>query len=319
MENREEKQERDVDKNKWVFDSSVDVKGNVPLRASTGAWKASIFIIAFEFSERLSYYGIATSLIIYLTKVIHQDIKTAAKSVNCWAGVTTMMPLLGGFLADAYIGRFSTVLFSSIFYLMGLVLLTMSRLIPALAPCKVDPCGDGTRIHEIVFFLAIYLISVGTGGHKPSLESFGADQFDDNHDEERLKKMSFFNVWSFGLCVGLLIGVTVVVYTQDNVSWGAADAILTLVMVSSLVIFLLGRPSYRYRKPSGSPFTPMLHVLVAAITKRNLPYPSNTAELYEAPRTHKMHGRILCSWTRRQLSQTKKHLVTSKAHGPLRQ
>ena len=71
-----------------------------------------------EFSERLSYFGLATSLIIYLTKVLHYDIKTAAKSVNYWSGVTTLMPLFGGFLADSYLGRFSTVLLSSIVYLM---------------------------------------------------------------------------------------------------------------------------------------------------------------------------------------------------------
>lgn len=49
---------------------------------------------------------------------MHQDIKTAAKNVNYWAGVTTMMPLLGGFLADAYFGRFNMVLFSSLIYLV---------------------------------------------------------------------------------------------------------------------------------------------------------------------------------------------------------
>ncbi|KAL8094179.1 hypothetical protein AgCh_035882 [Apium graveolens] len=98
----------------------VDHKGNVPLRASTGAWKASLFIITIEFSERMSYYGIATSMIIYLTKVMHQDLKTAAKSVNYWSGVTTVMPLVGGFVADAYMGRFSTVLVSSIVYLLAL-------------------------------------------------------------------------------------------------------------------------------------------------------------------------------------------------------
>ncbi|KAL3622846.1 hypothetical protein CASFOL_033454 [Castilleja foliolosa] len=104
---------------KWVNDSSVDYKGRVPLRASTGAWKSSLFIIATEFSERLSYFGLASSLVIYLTKVLHQDLTTAAKNTNYWTGVTTMMPLLGGFLADAYLGRFPTVLTSSIIYLLG--------------------------------------------------------------------------------------------------------------------------------------------------------------------------------------------------------
>ena len=66
----------------------------------------------------MSYFGIATSLIIYLTAVIHLDVKTSAQAVNQWAGVTTLMPLVGGFLADAYFGRFLTVLLSSIVYLM---------------------------------------------------------------------------------------------------------------------------------------------------------------------------------------------------------
>ncbi|XP_059667868.1 protein NRT1/ PTR FAMILY 5.6-like [Cornus florida] len=284
----------DVEEEKWVYDSSVDHKGNIPLRASTGAWKASLFIIAIEFSERLSYFGLATSLIIYLTKVIHQDLKTAAKSVNYWSGVTTMMPLLGGFLADAYLGRFSTVLASSVVYLLGLIFLTMSRLVPSLKPCDTSLCHETRKIHEVVFFLAIYSISIGTGGHKPALESFGADQFDDDHSEERRKKMSFFNWWNFGLCSGLLLGVTLIVYVQDHVSWGVADIILTAVMAFSIVIVLIGRPFYRYRMPTGSPLTPMLQVLVAAIRKRNLPHPSYPAELYEVPKSEKTRGRLLC-------------------------
>uniref|UniRef100_A0A6M2ECU9 Major facilitator superfamily (MFS) profile domain-containing protein n=1 Tax=Populus davidiana TaxID=266767 RepID=A0A6M2ECU9_9ROSI len=294
MELKKGAETRGVNEEKWVHDSSVDHKGRVPLRASTGAWKASLFIIAIEFSERLSYFGIATSLIIYLSKVMHQDLKTAARSVNYWGGVTTLMPLFGGFLADAYWGRFTTVFVSSVVYLLGLILLTMSAFVPTLKACEAAVCPKPRKVHEVVFFLAIYLISVGTGGHKPSLESFGADQFDENHDEERKKKMSYFNWWNFGLCCGLLFGVTVVVYVQDHVGWGAGDIILTAVMALSLVIFIIGRPFYRYQVPTGSPLTPMLQVLVAAIRNRNLPYPSNPAELYEAPKSRTDKGRLLC-------------------------
>ncbi|XP_073113183.1 protein NRT1/ PTR FAMILY 5.6 isoform X2 [Elaeis guineensis] len=236
---------------KRVYDSSVDHKGRVPLRASTGAWKAALFIIAIEFSERLSYFGLATNLIIYLTKVLHQDVKTAAKNVNYWSGVTTMMPLVGGFVADAYLGRFSTVLCSTLIYLGGLILLSMCQLVPSLKPCDSGTCHRSLRVHEIIFSVAIYLISIGTGGHKPSLESFGADQFEDDHEEERKKKMSYFNWWNFGLCCGVLLGVTVIVYIEDK-------------------------------------------VLVAAMAKRHLPYPSDAAQLYEAPKSQKSDKRLLC-------------------------
>ncbi|KAK4270379.1 hypothetical protein QN277_023417 [Acacia crassicarpa] len=284
----------EVDNMKWVYDSSVDHKGRIPSRPSTGSWKASFFIIAIEFSERLSYFGIATSLVIYLTKVMHEDLKTAAKNVNYWTGVTTLMPLIGGFLADAYLGRYFTVFVSCIVYLLGLVLLSMSWYLPGLKACDAAICTKPRKVHEVVFFLAIYLISVGTGGYKPSLESFGADQFDDEHGRERRQKMSFFNWWNCGLCSGLILGVTLVVYVQDHVNWGAADVILTGVMALSLVIFLVGRPFYRYRAPTGSPFTPMLQVLVAAISKRNLPYPSDPSQFYQVPKSQSTNARLLC-------------------------
>ncbi|CAN1292011.1 Protein NRT1/ PTR FAMILY 5.7 [Linum perenne] len=258
---------------KWVHDSSLDHKGNIPLRDATGVWKASFFIILSEFSERLSYYGIASSFIIYLTTVIQQDVKTAARNVNYWSGVTTLTPLLGGFLADSYLGRYYTVFISSVLYLIGLILLTMTWFLPSL-----KPCGGA-------FFIAMYLISVATGGHKPALESFGADQFDDDNKEERMKKTSFFNWWNCALCCGLFLGVTVIVYIQDHVSWGAADVILAVAMGLSLAVFIIGRPFYRYRVPKGSPLTPMLHVIVAAIRNRNLPHISSPALLYELPRS----------------------------------
>ncbi|KAF2324599.1 hypothetical protein GH714_015538 [Hevea brasiliensis] len=65
-------------------------------------------------------------------------------------------------------------------------------------------------------------------------------------------------------------------------------------MALTLVIFIVGRPFYRYRVPTGSPLTPMLQVLVAAIKKRNLPNPSNPADLHEVPKSQMDQGRLLC-------------------------
>lgn len=176
----------------------------------------------------------------------------------------------------------------------GLVLLSLSWFLPGLKPCDHGAtCIEPRRIHEVAFFLGIYLISLGTGGHKPSLESFGADQFDDNNAKERRQKMSFFNWWNSGLCSGIILGVTVIVYAQERINWGAAYIILTVVMAISLLIFLIGRPYYRYRTPTGSPLTPMLQVLVAAISKRKLPYPSSPTQLYELSKAESSGERFL--------------------------
>ncbi|XP_004503208.1 protein NRT1/ PTR FAMILY 5.6-like isoform X2 [Cicer arietinum] len=301
MEQEKEKRKQitreESEQEKWVHDGSVDFKGRVPLRASTGVWKASLFVLTIEFSERVSYFGIAANLISYLTKVIHEDLKTAAKNVNYWTGTTTLMPLIGGFVADAYTGRFPLVLFSSLVYLMGLSLLTMSQYIPNLKACNRKICPKPKKLHEVVFFLALYCISLGTGGHKPCLESFGADQFDEDHVLERKKKMSFFNWWNVALCFALLFGATVIVYVQDFVSWGAASLILTILMALSIIAFYVGNPFYRYRRAQGNPLKPILQVLVAAIRKRNLSCPSNPDLLYEVTKD-KFQGRLLCNTSR---------------------
>ncbi|KAL2333298.1 hypothetical protein Fmac_014511 [Flemingia macrophylla] len=204
----------------------------------------------------MRYFALFANLFTYLTKVIHQDLSTAAKSVNYWVGITTLMPLIGGFVANAYTGRYHTVIFSSLIYFM-----------------------------------------VSIGGHKPSLESFDADQFDVDHREER-KKMSFFNWWSFIVCFAMFLGATMVVYFQDFVSWRVARLVLTILISLTTIVFYAGRPFYRYKQPQGSPFRPILLVLVAAIRNRNLSCPSNPALLYEVPASEKPQGRLLSHTSR---------------------
>ncbi|GLJ42406.1 hypothetical protein SUGI_0878530 [Cryptomeria japonica] len=273
------------DGEEWVNDGSVDLRGRSVMKSKSGGWKASLFIIGVEFSERLTYYGVASNLIIYLTTVLHEGVATSAKNVNNWSGVTTVMPLVGGFLADAYFGRYWMVLISSVIYLLGLVLLTLSASLTALKPPQCDKANLTCNPHSTstqvgIFFFALYLISIGTGGHKPSLQAFGADQFNEQDSTEKLKKISFFNWWYFGLCGGVLVAVTVVVYVQDNIGWGIGFSIPTAAMAVTLILFLFGTPYYRNRIPRGSPLTRILQVFVAAIRNRNQKNPE-VGLLYE--------------------------------------
>ncbi|GJN10583.1 hypothetical protein PR202_ga28688 [Eleusine coracana subsp. coracana] len=86
------------------------------------------------------------------------------------------MPLLGAFVADAYLGRYRTIAAFMALYILGLTLLTMSATVP--------PRAGG---QNAAFFVALYLIAVGTGGIKPCVSSFGADP------RERRSKDSYFN------------------------------------------------------------------------------------------------------------------------------
>ncbi|GJV26509.1 NRT1/ PTR family 5.6-like protein [Tanacetum coccineum] len=66
-------------------------------------------------------------------------------------------------------------------------------------------------------------------------------------------------------------------------------------MFIAIIVFYLGKPFYRYRVPQGSPLTPVLQVLVAAIMKRNQPYPSSPDLFYEPGNTQR---KLLCHTNR---------------------
>ncbi|KAI3740539.1 hypothetical protein L2E82_31007 [Cichorium intybus] len=223
-----------------------------------GGWKSAIFIICVEFGERFAYYGVSGNLIMYLTVVLKEPLATAAKNVNLWHGVSAVFPLVGGFVADSYFGRYKTIVFSSITYLLGLILLVIS-----VEAIQLE--------HRLVpFFLALYIINVGEGGHRPCIQTFAADQFDDHLPEEKAAKSSFFNWWYLGIVFGAITAILVVIYVQDNIGWGWGFAIPTLVVAVALGLFLAGRSRYRREVPVGSPLTKVAQVIVAAVRKRRL-------------------------------------------------
>lgn len=268
---------RDHDQQDWVSNGSVDVRGRPVLKTNSGGWKASRFIMVVQFNEGLAFFALQSNLIIYLTTILHEGVADSVKNINYWSGVTAAIYFTGGFIADAYCGRYWMVLISAIIYLFGLVLLTLSASLSALKPpdqCDAI-CSKATSTQIGVFFLALYLISLGIGGVKPSLEAFGADQFDDEDKTEMLKKNSFFNVWYFGLCSSFMLAVTVIPYVQENISWGFGFGILTVSLAIGTVVFLYGTPFYRHRVPGGNHMSRIAQVIVAAIRKRNVNIPSD--------------------------------------------
>lgn len=73
-----------------------------------------------EIGERLAFYGISANLVTYLTRVLHEGTAPSARNVNNWIGATFIAPLLGAFLADAFWGRFWTILiFGSVYFVVS--------------------------------------------------------------------------------------------------------------------------------------------------------------------------------------------------------
>ncbi|XP_052170324.1 protein NRT1/ PTR FAMILY 5.2-like [Diospyros lotus] len=274
------------EKEDYTKDGTVDLKGRPVLRSQTGRWRACSFIVGYEVFERMAYYGITTNLVVYLTNKLHEDTVKSSNNVTNWVGTVWLMPLLGAYIADAHLGRYRTFIISSIIYLVGMCLLTLAVSVPALRP---PSCGHGvvdcekraSKLQLGVFFCALYIIALGTGGTKPNISTMGADQFDDFEPKERAQKLSFFNWWMFSIFFGTLFANTFLVYIQDNVGWAVGYSLPTVGLAISILVFIVGTPYYRHKTPSGSPLTKMAKVLVAASKKWKVVVPNDPKELQE--------------------------------------
>ncbi|CAD6204639.1 unnamed protein product [Miscanthus lutarioriparius] len=236
-------------------------------------WKGPVIVLVFELLESIAFSGVALNLVVYLATVLHGSTAFNAAHVDTWNGTTFIVPVIGAFLADSYWGKYRTILASIVFYLVGLVLLTVSAAIPSLRPataCQMgEPCAPATKTQFSVFFAALYLTSVGTGGVKSALLPFGAEQYDDDADRPE-RKQAFFSWFFAAINLGIFVAGTLVSWLEQNVSWALGFGIGTACFFVAALAFVAGTPCYRVQMPTGSPLKDIIRVLVAAFRKRNV-------------------------------------------------
>ncbi|KAI3807066.1 hypothetical protein L1987_22987 [Smallanthus sonchifolius] len=250
-------------------DGAVDYKGRPVPRSKSGCWRSAYFIIGVEVAERFAYYGVSSNLITYLTGPLGQSTATAAENVNVWSGTASLLPLIGAFIADAFLGRYPTIIIASLIYILALALLAFSTLLPSNCENATGDSSCSPQLQVVVFFVSLYLVAFAQGGHKPCVQAFGADQFDADDPEELRSKSSFFNWWYFGLCGGSTVGIFVVSYIQENLSWGLGFGIPCIIMGFALIMFLIGTTSYRFPRKTQerSAFVRIGNVFVKAARK----------------------------------------------------
>ncbi|XP_022145043.1 protein NRT1/ PTR FAMILY 6.2-like [Momordica charantia] len=269
----------------WTVADAVDYKGFPADKSKTGGWIPAALILGIEICERLSTMGIAVNLVTYLGGVMHLPSAASANIVTDFMGTCFLLCLLGGFLADSFLGRYYTILVSASIQTLGTAALALSTKLPQLRP---PPCDDSTKTCKEangfqmgILYLALYLIALGTGGLKSSISGFGTDQFDEKDEKEKAKMAYFFNRFFFFISTGTLMAVTVLVYIQDEVGRSWAYGICSVSMLIAISLFLSGTRRYRYKKSAGSPVVQILQVIAAAMKKRKLELPQNVGLLYE--------------------------------------
>lgn len=213
------------------------------------------YIIGNEGCERFSFYGmrnvltpfLVSSLLLYLPEA---DRPAAAKDVfHTFVIGVYFFPLLGGWLADRFLGKYRTIFWLSLVYCVGqgfLAFFTDNRM---------------------GFYFGLFLIAFGSGGIKPCVSAFVGDQFDKtNRHLAQVVYDAFYWIINFGSFFASLL----VPYFLRKYGPEVAFGVPGVLMAISTIILWLGRKRYVMVPPSPPNPHSFLNVARTAIFARTL-------------------------------------------------
>ncbi|CAJ2658760.1 unnamed protein product [Trifolium pratense] len=271
-----------------VDGNKVDWKGRSALKFKYGGMKAAFLMLVAFGLENLATFSLAVNSVPYFNGVMHYELEDAANMLTNYMGVSYILAILVAVVADTWLGRYKSVLFSGFFEFLGLALLTIQAHYPRFKPhsCNIhDPtahCDKPEGGQKAFLFLGLYLLAFGSAGTKAALPSHGADQFDETDPKESKKMSTFFNTLLLAVCVGGSVSLTFIVWIQIHKGWDWGFGIGTIAIFLGTIIFAAGLPLYRLQVATGtSVLLEIIQVYVAAIRNRNLPLPEDPTELYE--------------------------------------
>jgi dipeptide/tripeptide permease len=158
-----------------------------------------------EFAERSSYYGMRAILFLYMTTALRLSDTEAAPTYAAFKMGCYLLPLLGGLIADRWIGRYWTIVGFSVPYVLGHFILGFSD--PAILGQVIQGMSSErvAFIARLLLFLSLLLLAGGSGVIKPNISSLLGQTYDQKRPgKERLRTSAF--LWFYlAINVGALI------------------------------------------------------------------------------------------------------------------
>ena len=185
-----------------------------------------LFVLFFtEMWERFSYYGMRAILVLFLTSSIMNDgwawsNEDALKLYALYTGLVYLTPILGGFLADKFLGyRNATVL--------GALIMTLGHASMALE----------TFTHSF-FYIGLVLLIIGNGFFKPNISSIVGQLY----KEGDKRKDGGYTIFYMGINAGAFLGILLCGYIGENIGWhlgfGLAGIFMFLGMLQLSLIHI---------------------------------------------------------------------------------
>jgi POT family proton-dependent oligopeptide transporter len=193
------------------------------------------YIIGNEGCERFSFYGMRNILTVFLVTSLLQhlpeaDRAGAAKHVfHTFVIGVYFFPLLGGWLADRFLGKYHTIFWLSLVYCAGHLCLAL-----------FETSRPG-------FYTGLCLIALGSGGIKPCVAAFVGDQFDQtNKHRAKLVFDAFYWIINFGSFFASLLMPIFLRNFGGAIAFGIPGALMFI----ATLIFWLGRKRYVFVPPA---------------------------------------------------------------------
>jgi POT family proton-dependent oligopeptide transporter len=212
--------------------------------------------------ERFSFYGMRALLILYLTQHFLIGDKQAGLIYGSYAALVYAMPVLGGMIADRYLGFKKSIMY-------GAVLLVCGHFGMAFEGPPAELSGGEVARESLymqVFYLSLALIVVGVGFLKSSISSIVGQLY--GVDDPR--RDSGFTIFYMGINLGAFVATLACAYLGETYGWRYGFGLAGIGMLIGLVTFIRG--SLYLQGVGDAPEAAGLRDLVAGIRKEWLIY-----------------------------------------------
>ncbi|HVF15599.1 MAG TPA: MFS transporter, partial [Steroidobacteraceae bacterium] len=211
------------------------------------------YIISNEACERFSFYGMRNILTPFLVSTLllyapEAERAGIAKEVfHSFVIGVYFFPLLGGWLADRFFGKYRTIMWFSLLYCVGHGLLALF---------------DDNRTG---FYTGLFLIALGSGGIKPLVVSFVGDQFDQSN--KQLAKV-VFDAFYWSINLGSFFASLLMPIFLRNYGPSVAFGIPGLLMLIATLVLWMGRKKYVRVPPAPPNPHSFMRVVQTALTTK---------------------------------------------------
>ena len=224
----------------WGIFLAIGAKIAIQKEPEFAGHPKGLYMLFFaEMWERFSYYGMRALLIFYLTKHWLFSDGKANLIYGAYTSLVYITPVLGGYLADRYLGQRKAVLFGGLLLAAGHTLMA------------VEGVGGQSDPTINIFWAALAFIIVGSGFLKANISVMVGQLY----KLTDIRRDGAYTVFYMGINVGAAIGTILVGYLGETIGWGWGFGLAGIGMLAGLVVFVLGKKALNGAGEAPAPLT----------------------------------------------------------------